>query len=224
LAAPTLISYTETSWTTTGLSKSIASISWQSGDVLVALGGSEGPDTLGAPTNTGSGLTWTSQKSNVAASTCGTKLATAVASASSSGVISMSSNNSSDEWGFAVWVWRGSNGVGNSAEQHTSTKTVALTPTGADSGIMWGVFDFAANSTLQTITPTPTNTRQRVNEGTHYTIYLADITDQVSAGAVSYGISGTGSGPFSILVMEVKSSGGASAFDIPQLGMTGVGF
>ena len=208
--APSLISYTEvSSWTTSGSPKSTASISWQTGDVIVVLAISEANDAMPVPTATG--LTFSSQKSNVTASTCGMQACTAIAGSSGSGAVSMTNPNGSSAWGFGVWVFRNSAGVGNSAEQHTSTKTVSLTPTGAHSAIVWALGDFAAGA-LQTITPTPTDTRQRALDSGRYTFYVADLTDQASAGAVSYGISGSGSGPFSIGVVEVKGS-----LDLPPL-------
>jgi hypothetical protein len=210
MAAPTLISYTETAWNATGTSKSSASISWQTGDVICVIAGSEANDNLSVPTATG--LTFASQKNNVAASTCGTRVSAVVAGSNGSDAVTVTNPSSVSDWGFGVWVWRGSGGIGNSSEQHTATLTVSLTPTAADSAIVWGAFDFAA-AALQTITPTPSNTRQRVVDSGSYTLYVADLLDQVSGGAVSYGISGAGSGPFSIVVLEIKTGAGGAAFE-----------
>ena len=231
MAAPTYVSFNQatSAFTATGATKSTASISWQSGDVLVAALGAENTNgiTLVAPTV--SGLTFSMQKQNnpgTASSTCASLIATAVAASSGSGVITSTATGSragTTEWGMGVWVWRGSAGVGNSAEQHTSTKTVSLTPTGADGAICWGVFDFAGGFT-NTATPTATHSQVAINSA-NYDVNLADLADQVSSGAVSYGVTSSGTGPFSIVVVEVKAgAGGGSAFDIPQLGMTGVGF
>jgi len=214
--APTLVSYTETSWTTTTTPKSTASISWQAGDILVMIGGSDG-GTIGVPTATG--LTFASQKSFAGGSTaCGTQCATAVAGSSGSGAVSATLTGGSGAWGFGVWVFRSSAGVGNSAEQHTATKTVSLTPVAADSAIVWGVFDFS-EGTAGTIVPTPTNTRQNVDVTGSDRIYVCDLADQTSAGAVSYGISGSsGSGPWSIVVCEIQGSSSAGGGIMPLLG------
>lgn len=219
MAAPTLISYNDATadWTTgsAGGSKSTASISWQTGDVIVVIAGAEGINTLGTPTATG--LTFTKNVNNTTASTCEGFAATAVAASASSGAVTVTSSSTSQHWGFGVWVWRSSTGVGNSAEQHTTTKTKALTATAADGGICWGVFDFGAG-TLDTITPTPTNTRQRVNNGSNYTYYVADLTDQTSAGSVSYGLVTGGSGAYTIVIQEVKNTGaGGATITYPML-------
>lgn len=211
MGAPTLISYTETVWNTAPVGNLTLVIpAYNTSDVVVAIAGAEGPDTL--TVSGGTGLTWNTQKSNTTAGTCGTLLTAAVAASSQTNqTISLATNNNVNHRGFAVWVWRGSQGVGNSSEQHTTTKTVAMTPTAAHCGVTWGTFDFSAGSTPGTNTPTPTNIRQAANDGTHYDFYVADITDQASGGATSYGITGgNGTGPYSIVVLEIKA--GASAF------------
>lgn len=206
--APTRVSFAKIAFNVGGSPRSSASISWQTGDVIVVIGGGEGQntETLGNPTATG--LTFTTQKSHVAASNCESIVAAAVAASSGSGTISMtnSDTNSSTHWGFGVWVYRNSDGIGNSSEQHTSTRTVALTPTAPDSAIVWGIFDWAAAS-AQSGTPTPTTTDENGVDSGKYTSYLFDLTDQTSAGSVSYGISGSsGSGPWTIVVFEIKGS------------------
>lgn len=218
MAAPTLISYTEANstpdWTDSTTPKSTPSISWQTNDVIVVLSANEiASASLGLPTATG--LTFTNRQSITGSSICIARIDTAVAGSNGSGAISNTSPGGF-HWGFAVWVFRGSAGFGNSAKQSTSTRTVSLTPTGADGAIVWGVFDFGASAvTNWNATPTPTNVRQRSQDGGAYTYYISDLADQTSAGAVSYGIAGTGAGtgPYSIVVLEIKAS--ASATDPP---------
>ena len=203
---PQLVSYTQTSsWITGGASKSTASVSWNAGDVIVVCGGAENSGGLGTPT--AAGLTFSSVRSNAAAGTAASQLACATAAGTSSSTITMAySGNSGDHWGFGVWVFRSHGGAGNSAEQHTSTRTVSLTPAGgAHSAVVYCTFDYGAD-TVQTVTPTPTNARQAARDTGRYTLYVDDLTDQASAGATSYGIGGTGSGPFSIVVFEVKGA------------------
>lgn len=214
MAAPTLISYTEVAaWNTGGTSKSLASISYQVDDVVIVIAGDEGGGALGTPNNL-TGLTFATQKSNNAASTCASLVSAAVATQASSGVLTIS-NSGSPFYGFAAWVWRGSAGIGNSVEQHTATKTVSLTPAGgANAAICWAIFDFNVEA-AHTITPSPTNTRQAVQIASHYTIHVADLADQTSAGAVSYGISGGSStGPYSIVAIEVMAGAGGGGGDL----------
>lgn len=205
---PTLISYTETaSWATTGTPKvTPAAVSWQTGDVIVVLAGSEGfSDVLGTPTATG--LTFTKQQDilNNGNTQCAAFVAAAVAGSTSSAVVNVT-NTGSGQWGFGVWVWRLSGGIGNSQKSANgnTAKTISLTPTAADSAIMWGSFDFNADG-APTGSPAPTNTRQSAQSAGHYTRGVFDLTDQTSAGAASYGFSGGGTtGPFSIVALEIK--------------------
>lgn len=211
--APTLVSYTETaSWVVAATTKSTASVSWQTGDILVVMSGSEGAtgtSRLGTPTATG--LTFTKRASNITNSTCEAYTATAVAASTSSSAVTCTSTVS-QKYGCGVWVWRTSAGIGNNAEQHTATKTRALTPVGAHSAIMWGIFDFNAEA-VHAITPAATNTRQAVQSAPEMSTHVADLIDQASAGSVSYGISGGSStGPYTIVIQEVQgaASGGAT--------------
>lgn len=215
MPAPSLISYTETTWNTTGdgSGNKTLSISWNSGDFLIGGALSEGADTL--TVSGGTGLSWVTQKSNNTANTCGSLISAASpGSSQTTQTITFHNPNGAtgaNHWGCAIWVWRSSGGLGNSSEQHTATKTVALTPAGgAHSGIMWLVGDFSAGAS-PAATPTPTDARQAAVDSGRYSFVVADITDQASAGSVNYGLTVTGTtGPYSIVVMEVK--GTAAAF------------
>lgn len=209
--APSLISYTEVAYNGSGTSRASASISWQTADVIAVLSGSEG-QTGGPPgVPTASGLTFNSQQVNSAASSCSSRASAAVAGSSGSGAVTVTLGDATQHWGFSVWVYRGSDGIGNSSEGHTSAKTIAQTNQAANSAVVWAGFDFGANPiTNNDITPTPTNTNERAEDAGRYTVYVADLTDQTSAGSVSYGVSGTGTiGTFSKLVLEIKGMSGA---------------
>lgn len=224
-AAPTLISYNEAttggSFTAGAATKTTASISWNSGDVIVVISGSSSIELPNAPSTTGTGLAFTTNKSNNAAGSCAGRLSTAVASATSSGTISVTTGESSHHWGFAVWVWRSSTGVGSTAEKHDTTKTVAMTPVGANAGVSWAIFDWNADGAFTNGSPAPTNTRQNADDGTNYSYGVFDIADTA---ATSYGATGGGTtGPFTILVAEVKNDGGGGAASPHQLLTLGMG-
>lgn len=209
ITPPSLISYTEIAWTgNTAAPRSTAgAVAWNSGDIIVVIAGTEGPgQTWAAGTVTATGLTFTLQKSNNVAGTCSSAVWTAAPGAGGSQTFTVNPPGGGQDWGAAIWVFRSSGGVGNTGfEQHTATRLVSYTATQAHSAIVWATFDFAAVTTNPPVaTPTPTNIRQNVKDGTHYTLYVSDLTDQASAGAVSYGITGSGTGPFSIIGIEVK--------------------
>lgn len=220
MAAPTLISYTEsTNWAQTGNPFSTASaVTWLTGDILVCIGLNEGTHTLGTPTATG--LTFTKNQDIAGSgSSCGAFVATAVAGSGGSSVVSVAPSNTGGDSGLGVWVYRGSSGVGNSTSQDTTGKTKSLTPVQADSAIVWAIADFSAGTVYTAGTPTPTNTRQKLVVGSNYTIGVFDLADQVSAGAVSYGATGGGAtGPFAIVVQEIKGTSGSAVTLLPGAG------
>lgn len=199
---PTRVDYQETAaWNTGGSPKAIPSMAWQTGDIIVVLCLEEANTTDMVPTV--AGLTFASIQTNNAASTCYSRLYTATAASSSSGAISIT-GDTSNHWGAAVWIWRGSSGVGASNESHTTTRTVALVSQQADSAICWGIGDFNAGA-LGTLTPTPTNTGERSQDTSHYSIYAADLADQSSTASTGYGTTGVATnGPWSIVVVEIK--------------------
>src|SRR5205814_1021902 len=122
--APTLVSYTQTSWDTTGYSsdaKATASISWQTNDVIVVVAGEENAShTIGTP-SAGS-LSFSSiaayNPGNDANHSASAVFA-ATAGSNGSGAVTtlLSSAGQTPNAGFGVWVFRGSAGVGHSAEQ-----------------------------------------------------------------------------------------------------------
>jgi hypothetical protein len=206
--------------------RSFTSITWQTGDIiLVAQMDEGGTGDVFSTAPTVSGLTFTNLLTHTASSNCALAVWKATAASGGSGAVSAThATGGGANWSSWLWQWRGSDGLGNTATQFTTTKTVALTPAGgADSGIIWIVGDFAGNVT-PTATPTSPNetTRQALNSSFYDTI-TADITDQTSAGAVSYGIVTTAAGPFSIAVVEVKGTAGGAATCTPTLTLMGVG-
>lgn len=224
---PSIADYKATPFNAGGTPKTVAT-SWNTGDVLVAVSFSEGTGIPGTPTNTGSGLTWTDRQTQIAGSNCFGRLSTAVASATSLGNISVAVTiDSTKHWGFAVWVWSGSAGIGNSTKlggAPQATKTVSYTATQADSGIVWGLADFNADAAFTAGTPSPTNTRLNAQDAGRYTYALFDLTDQTSAAGVSYGATGGGTaGPFLIFVMEIQGTSGGGATCPKTLATLGVG-
>lgn len=202
---PTIVSYTDTSWTTGAASKT-ATATWAAGDLVVYAAGSSVNDTL--PVATAAGLTFISQRSNVTAGTCGTQLAIARAAAPGTSVTITGTNTSSptNVWGFAIWVVRGGTGA-YPYEQHAAGQTLSAIPSATDSAFLWAAFDFAGAATGGVSpTPTPTTSRRVATVAGQLSAYLQDLNDQPSASAVAYGVSGGGAGPWSIIVLEARGT------------------
>lgn len=222
-SAATLVSYTESStdYNVSSASKATAAaVSWNSGDIIVYLALSEDASG-GLQLPTATGLTFANQQtSGTAGTTCGARIDTAVAGSTSSSVVTGTQTPGSGRMGFSVWVFRNSTGVGNSAEQHTTGKTVGLTPAASNADIVWGICDFNADGAL-TATPTATNTRKTLDDGTRYSVGVFDLVDTA---ATTYGGVTTGTtGPFSLVVLEIKNDGSGGAAAKPKHLLLGVG-
>lgn len=207
------------------------SVSWQTDDVVVVFGGTEGGtggETMSTPTTTGSGLSFgtAQQLHNSTGSDSGLGCWAAVATANSSGTITVPATHASGTRHkfTGAYVWRGSAGIGNSAIATGSTPTVSMTPTGADGAPCWGVVDWNTDvvqsftpsaSSHNASTPGPTASPVAVRLNPNFTYYVAELDDQTSAGAVSYGLSTANTGPFTIIAIEVKAAAGGGATPVP---------
>lgn len=205
---PTLSSYTEIAYSTAAVGTTYASssVSWQAGDLIVVMAGTEGSATYPSPAVTATGLTFTNQRTNAGGgTTCAAVLATATATSSGSSAITISDSITLTALhGAGIWVWSASDGLGATAEQHTSTSTKTFIPTDTHSAYVWSVFDFNADPATATGTPTPTNTREQAQQAPKYTVYSFDLADRASAGTGQFGLaSSTNVGPYTILIAEI---------------------
>ena len=203
---PNLVVYETVDWTTVAASKSTASITWKAGDVIAVLASSEeNTDTLSLPTATG--LSFVAQQTiDGIGFRCSSLGATAAAASDGSGVVSMT-ESAGVRWGFCLWVFRNSLGVGHSSQEYALSITTSLMATAVDSAIVWGLFDFGAGPT-HNLVPTPSNTRLSTQLAGGYTFMVGDLLDQPLTTAVNYGVD-AGSG-FSIIAMEVQGTGGSN--------------
>jgi hypothetical protein len=219
VTAPTLIQYAESVWTGAGTAtKAVSGLTWQTGDVLVAFCGNSNSQSnfSTAPTVGGGSFTFTAI-AGCAQSATGTECATnawvGTAPSGGSGLSVTFTGNAGDDWGCAVWIWRGSGGIGNVAVGVTSALTTSLTRSGANSCVVGGAFDWGAGATTgYGWTPAATNDRQHAQDGTQYTVFVADWGDQGSTGTTNYGVTGfTTSSPFSKVFIEVLGVAGSAS-------------
>lgn len=204
---PVLVSYTEVAYTTTAATLASASVAWQTGDIISVMAADESTSaTLALPTATG--LTFATQRSNTAASSCGMLDATAVAGSAGSSVVTVVKGTSTHMGGFGVWVWRSSDGVGVSVEQHTTTKTVALEPSDRHSAFYWSIADFSAQAITDALTPPATTTQEAAQESVStYSVYSGNLNDLSLVASQNFGIIGTTvGGPYTIIVQEILGS------------------
>lgn len=208
--APTMVDSSEVAnWFSSTTPRSAGSVSWQAGDIVVVHGGTANDGSiLGTPTV--AGLTFALVNSIGALNTCNSYVWAAEAASNGSGAIQGTRTGTVDNWGIAVEVWRGSDGVGANAVEESTTKTLSLTRTDDKSAVSYGGFDFSASSAAATWTPSGQTVIESSGDDVSYGIHIAHWGDQGAAGPTSYGVSSASTGNFAKVVVEILGTiGGA---------------
>lgn len=226
-APPTFVAairQTATPWAQQGtVAKTTPSFSVTAGDVLVVLAAMADANDAFSATPSGGSLTWTLQENvGTATTTARAGIWTATASSTTSITVTMSTNNTANCWGFVVYQWRGSDGVGAHTSQANATSGVApslaLTTAAANSAICYINGDWTATDgtsrtwrTINSITPTSGNGLEtdyfRDAGGVQYTLYAGYWSDADAAGSKTTGLSAPTQRP-AIAVIEIKGSAG----------------
>ena len=216
-AAPTLSATSSSTYTDVTILETTGSVSWTSGDFLVVQGVTEdNAATISTPATAGSGVTFAAVSSTPTntASTAKSYAWTATASATSSGTITATTSLNCG-CGITVWVFSGSDGLGNTAINANTgaTTTISLVRGSANSFVTWHAGDWnAVGDTAVTAAPAGGNQRVAANNSMRVTSYAFDWGDQGAAGTTSYGIgSHAGGGQFSQIALEIKGTGAAPA-------------
>lgn len=212
MAAPTRVSSAATAWNATTSPKTL-DVAVQSGDWLVIVGiTGDASTTLNTPT--GGSLTYASQVTSTASSRCLTQQWTANATSSTTVTVSVTSGNTSNAWGFAAIVFRGSDGPGATA---TSTQSgaqsdaiVSITTTHANSAVVWADGDWAAvdGATRSYETGTASTATELVyfRDAAIYGVYIVTHADAGTAGAKSVGTTLPDGQDWSVSALEIKGS------------------
>jgi hypothetical protein len=204
-----------------------SSVTVQTGDVVTFTAVSEGStsgNSYGSPTTTITNSGVTQLKLHAAASdpVAGCWTFTVTANGSGTVTVPITTTVTGNNTALTVWVHRGGTAatVARSALGTGTSRTLSYTASQADSAIVWAVADWAA-AAVQTPTPAstahtaaspgPTAVPASGTVASAYTWNSAVLDDQTSVAATSYGIGGTGTGPFVILVVEIQGSGAAVA-------------
>jgi hypothetical protein len=224
---PTFVAEYESAWNSNTSPKTL-SVTFNTGDVLVAMGiGADQGDTLGAPSDV-TGVTWGATVATVSvASRCYMEAWATVATGSGSGVsISLSeTGGSSDFWGWSILRFSGSDGVGNNNSSNGSgnAPSVAVTTATDNAAIVCFAGDWQAGvntgrtwRTINSITPTSGNGLETTafRDASNYTTYGAYWTDCGAAGSKTTGLTAPNM-DWSCISIEVKSSAGAAATSPP---------
>jgi hypothetical protein len=201
---PTLVSESETSWTTTASSKSLT-YSVQAGDTIVAYamsGDSSDPLAISG------GATWTLRQRVLFTSYAPVYAWTAKATSAGTLTTTVRRTAGGDAFGFDVLVFRGSAGIGVSAQAHVSSgaPAVALAPS-AHSAVVVVNADWTAKSGAtqwRTGAGALTATTSGFLSGA-YTVY-GGYHANVAGGSSTLGLSTPTGQKFSIAALEVKGA------------------
>lgn len=213
-AYPTLVSETETVWNTTTSPKTTASITVQTGDILVAVGSvSHSGDGSLTISVAGGSLTWTQQKEVSEVNYTQLAVWTTTATSNTSFTVSFTNSFAGQMSGGDVFVFRATNGIGASNSTFNSGgPSLSLTTTAANSSVVcfstdWNAVD-GASRTWRTanVTPTAGNGMEVTyfRDAATYTVYGAVYQDVGTAAAKTIGLSAPTGQKYSIIALEIK--------------------
>jgi hypothetical protein len=218
---PTFISESEVWWETYRSSKT-KRVTTQAGDIVVIVAQTTNYSTTTLttpPPSSCNGITLTLRQNSTTANNPGVYLWTGTDSTGGNDWTLTISASGSDGWGFSVYVFRGSDGVGSSAKGGPSTgaPSLSITTTYTHSAIV--VFNADNNCISPTIRawrevngviPTAANELERTCQRYHTcgnTVYGAYYPDAGSAGAKTVGLSAPSGQHYTIVAVEIRGKG-----------------
>lgn len=218
MAEPTLVAYAESNFTDNVAGNTTGSLTWQSGDILYAIGlTADQSMTMDTPTTAGANMgTFNLVSSPNAASSARAYYWKATASGAGSGTITVNVNAGSNRiGGLAVWQYRDVSAEGTPVLLNASAnKTSSVTRGAANSHILQGMVDWEAVNDVVT-DPTPaTNATEReiVFVTGQCTFFVTSWGDQGATGTTAYGISNhTGTVKMTGVTLEVQGITGGGA-------------
>lgn len=216
--APTIVAIAVAKTTTSTVAT--PSLVLQVGDVVSAIAITEGSASgaWNAPSTTLSNSGISTLQTHVGGTDCGGQAFTfTVAAGTTTGTVTATISQASESLTLFVVVCRGASQptASQSLLVAGSSRTTSYSSTYADSVVMTGIGDWAAaaaqslvptSSTHASGTPGPSAApNSDATETGIYTHYSAVYDDQVSTSPISYGIGGTGTGPFTIVLIEIPA-------------------
>jgi hypothetical protein len=227
-AQPTVVSYGSSTFSDAGnTNEVVAGVSWQTGDIVLALGGvgnNAGANQLATPTvtgGTGTGLTFSllaSVNNNSAFDDAQVYVWSATAAGNGSGSIqSASSAGSSRRNGIGIFVFRGTDGLGTPVALDGSTaKTISLTRGGTNSHVVEILVDFNQVGDVVVDAAPSGAVRFAEAEAGEADFFVLSWSDQGSTGTTAYGLTNhTGSVDMSGIAIEVLGTAGGGTPCLP---------
>lgn len=219
VTVPTLAAEYETVWNSANAPKTaMSAVAVAVGDVLVGLAIKESEFNDLGITEDGAAA-WTQQQAIDTSNYTEVRLWTYPVPTSENLTVTITRTSSSGTFGGSVLRFTGSDGVGASAQAHTTgAPSLDITTEADNSAIVvavgdWNAIDGASRTwrTVNSITPTSGNGYEvsYYFSGSTYTIYVAYYPDAGAAGIKTVGLSAPSGQQYAIAAIEVK--GAASA-------------
>lgn len=208
---PTFVAEYESVWNT-GTTPKTTSVTIDQNDVFVIIGVAENSSTVVGPPTGGSGITYTHQQSVTVASNARVSAWTAIGPSTQTYTISVPSDSGTNWYGFNVFRFSGSDGVGATAKTNsTGAPSLALVTTGDNSAIACANGDFVAVDgasrtwrTINSITPAAGDGEKTYfRDAVHYAAYGAYWSDVGAAGSKTTGLTAPTGQTFGIVAVEV---------------------
>jgi hypothetical protein len=218
--APTFVASYQSVFNTTTSPKTV-SVTTQAGDRVVVVAIAE-DTTVTFSTPTGNSATYSLAQAVTTASNCAVSAWTATdATGGTNWTLSVTAVTAgSYYYGIIVYVFRGSDGFGNSGQAvSTGGPSLALTAAGDNSAIVGTSADWAAVDgttrtwrTVNSITPTAGNGAEKLyfRDSARYTAYSAYWSDAGAAGSKTVGLSAPTGQTYALVAVEVKGAAGTS--------------
>lgn len=214
MAAPTLSDSDQSAWSNSTTPKTVT-VDIQSGDVIVVAGSAEDNGaTFSTPTNDGAALSWTQEQQIDTASDCRIAIFTAIGDSTRTLVITCATTGGKI-YGVAANVWRGSDGVGNSAATPSGDTTadfsVGITTTEDNSALDVVTGDWAAISGARTYLTSGVGAfteQTNFTQGGAYTVTHGYHADAGTAGAKTVGCSAPSGQDLMLAVVEILGGTG----------------
>lgn len=213
MSETTLVDYQQSDWTTQTAGDEVTpTVTWLANDRIMVLGATEDNALALLDTPTATGLTFLPVAGTPTATASHGKLYAWQATAGSDGSSAITATRGdagTKARGIAAFVFRGSDGLGNTAIATGlgATTTQSLIRGSNNSAVIqvWVDWD-AVNDT--TVTWTPTGETQRVEQFVTgaATFFVCSWPDQGAAGTTSYGFTAGGATAMAAITLEIKGS------------------
>lgn len=214
MAAPTLTSQTGSTWTDISASETTGTLTWGSGDWVLVIAVTEDQSaTLNTPTATG--LTFSALGTAItASSSCWVHAFQATAASPGSGAVSATAGiGGSAARGIHAFAYGGCTGfVRTNLGTQSSTQTVSVTRTQANSAMVFWSADWSASGTGGLAWTPAGQTQVQAISIANYSGFAGYWGDQGAIGTTSYGTSGLAGTKFSISAVEILGTASGAAF------------